>query len=272
LARQIEVLTPENIPLILEPAGIGSRFGAMLVDLAWQVGIFILLAIFTGILTAIFGWSTSGPIVEVLMIVAVFLLVFGYFILFETVWNGQTPGKRSFGLRVLRDGGRPVDFFSVATRNLVRVADFLPVSYAIGAGAIFFHPQYKRLGDMAAGTIVVRERGARTLGFAWGQKKQDMATIASAQFKGAHLPPTTNEPADVLTPEEMALMRRFAIRRWEMTPDDAERMGYRIIVPLVARLNLSFVEGAPPLYANLISTIVAQLDRVQAERDAGRTL
>lgn len=268
MARTIEVLTPENIPLTMEPAGIGTRFGAVLVDMMIQVVVFLLVTIGGAIATI---WYPT--ILNIVMIVAGFLLVFGYFILFETLWNGQTPGKKYFGLRVVRDGGRPVDFFSVATRNLVRLADFLPVSYVLGAGAIFFHPQYKRLGDMAAGTVVVREREAKTLGFAWGsKKKEDAAKAASAQFKTARLPDTVTPPADMLTAGEQALLRRFALRRWEMTPDDAERMGYRIIVPLVARLNLSFVPGAPPHYADLVSTIVADLDRTQEEWEAGRTL
>lgn len=272
MARQIEVLTPENIPLTLEPAGIGSRFGAMLVDLAIQLGIAIAGLIVGGILSIWVDMATGSTVFTALLIISGFLLLFGYFILFETIWNGQTPGKRAFGLRVVRDGGRPVDFFSVATRNLVRIADFLPVSYAIGAGTIFFSPQYKRLGDMAAGTVVIREREARSLGFAWGKKKLDAATTAAAQFQTARLPETVNEPADVLTAEEASLMRRFALRRWEMTPDDAERLGYRIIVPLVSRMNLTFVAGAHPRYADLVSTIVAHLDRVQTERDTGRPL
>ncbi|MBC8138101.1 MAG: RDD family protein [Fibrella sp.] len=272
MARTIEVLTPENIPLTMEPAGIGTRFGAVLLDMLIQLGIFVGLAIVGGIAALILQWNGISSVLNIILIVGGFLLLFGYFILFETLWNGQTPGKKFFGLRVVRDGGRPVDFFSVATRNLVRLADFLPVSYAFGAGAIFFHPQYKRLGDMAAGTVVVREREAKTLGFAWGKKKEDAAQVQSAQFKTARLPDTVIPPDGVLTPEEQALLRRFAIRRWEMTPDDAERMGYRIIVPLVARLNLTFVAGAPPHYADLVSTIVADLDRAQEEIGAGRTL
>ncbi len=272
MARTIEVLTPESIPLTLEPAGIGTRFGAVLVDMMIQLVTALVGLIVGSIASALLGWSFGSTLFEVFVIIGGFLLLFGYFILFETIWNGQTPGKKMFGLRVVRDGGRPVDFFSVATRNLVRIADFLPMVYAFGAGAIFFHPQYKRLGDMAAGTVVVREREAKTLGFGWGKKKDDAAKAASAQFKTARLPDTVNPPANILNPEEQALLRRFAIRRWEMTPDDAERLAYRIIVPLVARLNLTFVPGAAPHYADLVSTIVADLDRAQEEREAGRTM
>ncbi|MBC8140686.1 MAG: RDD family protein [Armatimonadetes bacterium] len=286
MARTIEVLTPENITLSLEPAGIGTRFGAVLLDMLIQFGIAIGGSILLGMGTGLLGWNVGGTVFEVSLIIGGFLLLFGYFILFETIWNGQTPGKKAFGLRVVKDGGRPVDFLAVAIRNLVRLADFLPGVYAFGAGAIFFNRQYKRFGDMAAGTIVIREREARTLGFAWKPEpkknpKQDANVsksvaaaqlAAAAQFKNARLPETATNPDVVLTHGEQALMRRFALRRWEMTPDDAERMGYRIIVPLVSRLNLQFVAGAPPHYADLVSTVVAELDRTQEERDAGRTL
>ena len=271
MARTLEILTPESIPLTLEPAGIATRLGANLIDIAVQVGIFALGAILFGLLSLWARALTESTVIQAAAIIAGFLLMFGYHILFETVWNGQTPGKRVFGIRVVRDGGLPVDFFSVATRNLVRIADFLPLVYGFGASAIFLSPQYKRLGDMAAGTIVIRERQAKTLGFAW-KRKPDATAVGIAQFKAARLPDAVRPPIDALNGSEQALIRRFALRRWEMTPDDAERLGYRIVVPLVAKLNLVFVAGAAPHYADLVSTIVADLDRAQEERDAGRTL
>lgn len=285
MARTIDVLTPENITLSLEPAGIATRFGAVLIDVLVQLFIAVAGTIVLAIGSGLLGWRLAGTLFQVSLTIGGFLLLFGYFIFFEALWNGQTPGKKMFGLRVVKDAGRPVDFLSVVIRNLVRIADFMPGLYALGAGAIFFSPQYKRFGDMAAGTVVIREREARTLGFAWKPEpkkpKKDnnvsksvaaAQVAAAAQFKNARLPETANTPDDVLTPGEQALMRRFALRRWEMTPDDAERMGYRIIVPLVSRLNLQFVAGAPPHYADLVSTTVAELDRAQEERDAGRTL
>lgn len=271
MPRTLEILTPENIPLNLEPAGIATRFGAALIDIMIQVGIFVIGSIVFAILSIFARALGDSTVIQAVAIIAGFLLLFGYHILFETIWNGQTPGKRVFGIRVVKDGGRPVDFFSVATRNLVRIADFLPASYGFGAGAIFLSPQYKRLGDMAAGTVVIRERQAKTLGFAW-RRKPDAVQIGIAQFRGAKLPDTVRSPIDVLNLAEQALLRRFALRRWEMTPDDSERLGYRIMVPLVAKLNIIFDPNAQPNYADLVSTIVAYLDRAQEARDAGRTL
>ncbi len=92
-----------------------------------------------------------------------FLLIFGYFVFFETLWSGQTPGKRWMGLRVICDDGRPVTFFQAMVRNLIRLVDIMPVaavapSYFVGILSIFISAKNRRLGDLAAGTVVVRER------------------------------------------------------------------------------------------------------------------
>jgi uncharacterized RDD family membrane protein YckC len=255
LARQLEVVTPENVPITFEMAGIGSRFGAMLVDLLIQVVVYIAGLIGGVILAQFFEFFQAGNVVLALMIIGGFLLVFGYFIFFETLWNGQTPGKRAFHLRVIRDGGYPITFAAAATRNLVRIADFLPVSYAAGALSTFFHPQYKRLGDMAAGTVVVKER---ELGNVW---QLGIRAPKSVGGQGTpKLPETVNDPVQVLDPQEIAVLRRFALRRWEMTADDAERVAYRLIVPMVGRLNLTFLPGVAPRYADLVTVMVADID------------
>jgi len=265
--REVTVVTPENIPLRLELAGLGSRFGALLVDLAIQIATLIVVGIIAVIVAAftesfwgsvagraLSGWVTAGGIL------LTFAILFGYFILFETVWNGQTPGKKIFNLRVVRDGGYPVTFLASATRNLIRLADFLPMAFAAGALSVFFHAQYKRLGDLAAGTVVVKERpvfpllpfGATAPGAVAGpQAGEAAATLERASIR---------HPSDHLTRDEQDLLRRFARRRWEMAPDDAERLAYRLVVSLVPRLNLTFVAGAPPRYADLVSVLVAALD------------
>ncbi len=260
MPREVTVITPENIPLTLELAGLGSRFGALLLDITIQTLVTLTL-FFVGAMAAaaaslsgLSGWLTA------LGVIAVFLIWFGYFILFETIWNGQTPGKKAFGLRVVRDGGYPINVFSAAARNLIRIADFVPVAYGVGALAVFFHPQYKRLGDLAAGTLVVKERAAGSLGAGSYVPRATTQNAVSGM-----LPPTVRHPSDVLSADELALLRRFALRRWEMTPDDSERLAYRLVVPLVERLNLTFVPGAPPRYADLVSVLVAAADAREEE-------
>lgn len=267
MPRQMTVVTPENIPITLELAGLGARFGALLIDLLVQALTAMILFTVAGILVAVLGTSSAlagaAAFVWALVTIAGFLILFGYFILFEAIWNGQTPGKRMFGLRVVRDGGYPINIFAVATRNLIRIADFLPVSYGVGALSVFFHPQYKRLGDLAAGTVVVKERESRSLGAVEQDGAQSVGIASSAT-----LPETMRHPADVLTPDEIALLRRFARRRWEMTSDDSERFAYRLIVPMITRLNLVFVPGVAPRYADLASVLVAAVDAREAAREA----
>ena len=98
------------------------------------------------------------PIALALLIGVVYLLWFGYDLLYEAVRNGQTPGKRVAGIRVIREGGAPVDFRAAAVRNLLGLADLLPGFYVLGAIIILVTPKRQRLGDLGAGTIVVRER------------------------------------------------------------------------------------------------------------------
>lgn len=264
MSREITVITPENIPLTLELAGLGSRFGAVLVDMVAQAVVTLVLLIGGSIALVATAFS-SEEIIGGWLIAAgtllLFLIWFGYFILFETIWNGQTPGKRLFALRVVRDGGYPITVFAALARNLVRVADFLPIGYGVGAVVVFAHPEYKRLGDLAAGTLVVKERPA---------------VPPPVRDSGAHreetapvLPPGMQHPADVLSAEEIALLRRFAIRRWQMTSDDSERLAYRLIVPLVPRLNLSFSPDVPPRYADLVSFLVAAADARETDEAPG---
>jgi uncharacterized RDD family membrane protein YckC len=260
VAREITVITPENIPLTFELAGLATRFGAYLIDLLIQLIVtFAVGIIFAIVLGAgnIAGSSRMEGIIGASAILGFFVIWFGYFMLFEAIWNGQTPGKRAFGLRVMRDGGYPTNFFAVATRNLIRIADFIPMNYGIGALAMFFNPQYKRLGDMVAGTVVIKEHAARSLGSiesVWGQRARGSAPSGL-------LPDGVANPYDVLAPSELDLLRRYALRRWEMTSDDSERLAYRLVVPLVPRLGITFVRGAAPRYADLVSVLVAAADR-----------
>ena len=93
------------------------------------------------------------------MIFAGFLLVWGYFSLFEAFWRGQTPGKRAMKLRVIKDAGRQITLFESLARNLLRIVDYFPGLYLTGVITMLCNKRSKRLGDLAAGTLVVHERG-----------------------------------------------------------------------------------------------------------------
>jgi uncharacterized RDD family membrane protein YckC len=286
VSREATIVTPENIPLTLELAGLGSRFSALAIDLLIQSAV-----LFAGLMLIVFLDDPMKRIGlewlnDTLAIVYSFVIVYGYFIFFETIWNGQTIGKRAVGLRVIREGGYPVTFFSVASRNLMRVVDSLPV-YGIGAMTVFLNPQYKRLGDLVAGTVVIKEREARFLNAVFVETSaihvrptgaptvgeeaasETMVTLRPKRtaYSGPRLPDSAKEPFDILTEEELELLRRFSSRRWEMLPDDAERLAYRLIAPLVPRLNITFLPNVAPRYADLASVIVGTADLTATERE-----
>jgi uncharacterized membrane protein SpoIIM required for sporulation/uncharacterized RDD family membrane protein YckC len=154
--QRLQVETPEHVVLDLEIAGVGSRSLAALIDLmilvGAAVGAFIVLAIAAG-----FGF-TVGSIGGAILLFLAFAVWTGYFIVFEGLRQGQTPGKRLVGIRVVSDTGNAVGLGAAAARNLLRIADFMPPPYLIGLLLIALHPRGKRLGDMVAGTVVARDR------------------------------------------------------------------------------------------------------------------
>lgn len=155
--------TPENVIFGYEVAGLGSRFLAAAVDssliLLLEIGITGLVSV----LNNLFNLDRLGDWLVAVYLLAAFALLWGYYIVFETLWNGQTPGKRWAKLRVIRIDGLPISLSEALVRNLVRLVDFLPLLYAAGVVAMFLNAQARRLGDLAAGTLVVYDQGATSL-------------------------------------------------------------------------------------------------------------
>jgi uncharacterized RDD family membrane protein YckC len=161
LSDKLSIETPEQISLDFEMAGLGSRFLALFVDLLLKwvaIGFVVLVAIMFGAASFTSMGSKGWIWVAALMIAGYFLLDWAYFAGFEIVWKGQTPGKRFTGLRVINESGREAQVFEAVIRNLLRPIDALPFGYAIGAIVMFISPQHKRIGDYAAGTIVIHDR------------------------------------------------------------------------------------------------------------------
>jgi uncharacterized RDD family membrane protein YckC len=149
-----EVVTPEGVALHLPVAGPVPRAVAWTIDLAIRLGILMLV----GTLLALLGAAGQG-----LYLIAMFLIFWAYPILFEVLWDGQTPGKKAMSLRVVNGDGAPLGWLPAITRNLLRTVDMLPFGYAAGLIACLADPHARRLGDMVAGTLVVhneRERDA----------------------------------------------------------------------------------------------------------------
>ncbi len=154
--QHLEIETPEHVVLDLEIAGLGSRALAAVLDMAILIGAALAVLLVAWILST-FGMSL-GHMGSALLLLASFVAWNGYFILFEGLRRGQTPGKRLAGIRVVMDTGHAVSFGAAAARNLLRVADALPPPYLIGLLLVAFHPRGKRLGDLVAGTVVARDR------------------------------------------------------------------------------------------------------------------
>ncbi len=160
----LRIDTPENVTFDYEVAGIGSRFLAALVDTA-LIGLLQVIVIGTLIVLGFELSSVSSSGSRVYWLLALlglisFVFFWGYYIFFEALWNGQTPGKRMIGLRVIRLDGTPVSLAEVVIRNLLRILDLLPTAYGVGVVTMFITDKSRRLGDLAAGTVVVHDRKA----------------------------------------------------------------------------------------------------------------
>lgn len=150
-----EVETPEGVELQLRAAGPVARALAFVIDLLLRGVILVLLSI---------GLSIVGNFGMGLFLIVVFMMEWFYPVLFEVYRQGETPGKRMLGLRVLNDNGTPVGWGPSLVRNLLRAVDFLPSFYGFGLASMLLSRDFKRLGDHAAGTIVVyQDRGLRNV-------------------------------------------------------------------------------------------------------------
>jgi uncharacterized RDD family membrane protein YckC len=157
---QLSIETPELVAIQMPLAGIGSRFIALLVDyLIWIPSFLLLGKIFSFFLPGISAFSKhSEQWAVAVYLFLTFLFNWGYFTLFEAFWNGRTPGKRVARIRVIQRSGRSIGLFESMARNFIRYIDQIPLFYAVGAIAIFATRDHQRLGDLAAGTLVVRDR------------------------------------------------------------------------------------------------------------------
>ena len=162
--EQVGIKTPEFVSLQFQPAGLGSRAAAFMIDqlilMVANIAIIAILLFFVVGEPTVMGSDMSTIIIAIAVIV-LFIINYGYFIVMEFFSGGKTIGKRIVGIRVIQDNGHSITLLSSFIRNFLRLVDALPTSYLVGILMIFFHSQHKRLGDLVAGTIVVHERKAK---------------------------------------------------------------------------------------------------------------
>jgi uncharacterized RDD family membrane protein YckC len=201
---QIRIETPEQIALEFPLAGIGSRFLAFAIDTVLQFVLYIAgsFAFFAAVSYTKWspGWLNRVPVswVPALLILFFFCIYWGYFALFETLWRGQTPGKRLAGIRVIKDTGRPINVYEGVTRNLLRAVDGLPGMYFVGLVTMMISQRNQRLGDHLAGSIVVHEKKSEEIRPEWPAGNQAAESVPQLS---------------VVTPEELVLIETYLQRR-----------------------------------------------------------
>jgi uncharacterized RDD family membrane protein YckC len=242
--------TPERVPLEFALASIGNRFLAVAIDHFIQYfSMFLIAWVFlsiSGLDTA--GSSASFILAEMpkwtiaILIIILFLLFAGYFVFFEWLWNGQTPGKRLLKLRVIREDGRPITLWEAMARNLLRIFDAIPgfilPVYSIGLITIFLSRRDQRVGDIFAGTVVIRERADEAPTF-----EETFATenrISDLAFRRVHKPAKFQADINLLTENEMEVVENFLRRRWDLSERQRLWMAWRVALPIMYKLKPNY--------------------------------
>jgi uncharacterized RDD family membrane protein YckC len=223
---QLTIDTPELIALELPLAGIGSRFMALVVDTLLQGLLYALLGVLAwlGLRWLAGPLRLLGAFAPAVLLFAAFCVYWGYFAVFETLWKGQTPGKRLAGIRVIKDSGRSIGAVDAVGRNLLRAIDGLPGFYGVGLVSMIVSRQSRRLGDYVAGTVVVHDKTTLEV------RPYVESRPAQAGFLAG---------ANRITPEELLLVETYLQRRYDydlavrtQTADTiAERIRARLDLP-----------------------------------------
>jgi uncharacterized RDD family membrane protein YckC len=246
---QLSIDTPELVDIEMPLAGIGSRFIALLVDyLIWGAAFFVLVLLSVVILPGIGAFSKiSEQWAVAIVIFIIFLLNWGYFTLFEAFWNGRTPGKRIARIRVIQRSGRAIGLFESMARNLVRYVDQLPFFYAVGVITMFVTRQHQRLGDLAAGTLVVRDREQEAP--LWGES--GARTFTAQVFAPAAPAPEPHHAFSLpsagvsrLSPADLEVLEGFFARRLDMSLATRQALAQRIAQAIQAKSGLEPPTGA----------------------------
>ena len=205
LDTRLSIETPEGTEIAVQPAGPVVRSLAYSTDLAIRLAIQLALAI---------PLAVAGTLGLGILSICVFILEWFYPVFFELLAHGMTPGKRVLGIQVIHEDGTPVSASSSVIRNLLRFADFFPFVYTGGLVSMIVSRNFKRLGDLAAGTIVI-----------YRPERTEAPVLPEARFRPPPIP---------LTLEERGAIVRFAERSTELSPARSEELA-RILSPLVDR-------------------------------------
>jgi uncharacterized RDD family membrane protein YckC len=222
---EVRIETPEQIDVSLEVVGLVSRFLARSVDWLFKSLLVSALLVPALILFALVGVAFEDKAGHVSMLLVAllvgvgFAMMLGYDVYAEVRHNGQTPGKMLTGIRVVRDSGAPVDFRTACVRNLLCAADFLPVFYFLGSLLVLLSSRNQRLGDLAAGTLVIRERASAPP----GDVGKLVARLASPDVA------FTADQLAACAPSSLGILRSFFQRYAQFDPGPRRRLAGTLV-------------------------------------------
>jgi uncharacterized RDD family membrane protein YckC len=245
----LTISTPEGVDLHLTLAGPASRFVSALVDIVIQLVLLICAAVVLGTI----GSSAQGGTLVLVWFVLSFALITFYDVFFEVFNSGRTPGKLINGLRVVRVEGHPVTFLTSAIRNIIRPIDFLPSVYLLGAVVILATRKNQRVGDVVAGTIVVRD-GSHGL-----RRGSRRSADPPPPVRDVEVPPHGAWDTSRITAEELAAVRQFLERRHDIQQSARAELARTLAERLRPK-----VTGAPPQLRGeqfLTALVAAKLER-----------
>lgn len=238
MEERVYISTPDHVSLEFELAGPGSRFSAYVIDFVFNVLLIIaiiLTAYLTGALVTLrslagISAGASASWIWALVVLIIFLINWGYYVFFEGVGKGSTPGKKRMGIRVIRQDGLPIGLREAALRNLVRAADMLPPpSYILGGLVMHFDPHGRRLGDMVAGTYVVVEKfdlaAQGASGAAWARRVEQGRSRQVLTL-----------PRGAISAQQLGLIEQFLARSHQLSKERRRQLIWQITEPLLPLL------------------------------------
>jgi uncharacterized RDD family membrane protein YckC len=253
----LTIRTPEYVGFQYILAGLGSRATAFLLDTA--IRFLFVLVIFVVIMLLFSGLSldptgilsgVSKNWIMALGVIAYGMIDLGYFLLFEALWNGQTPGKRQQRLRVIRMDGSPIGWLGSAIRNILRAVDILAGVYPVGFVVMFLSKNSQRIGDYAAGTVVIVERSR-------GVPKESSAL----QNEDAEERGDIETYISTLEPKQYQVLRSFIERRDEMDQDHRQQLARLLVQRLLERWEISTKLDIS--YESFLEKVVESYERIR---------
>jgi uncharacterized RDD family membrane protein YckC len=246
---ELIVATPERVSFDFQIAGLGTRAIAQILDLL-IVAVIEVAVVFFGIAAG--AGTNSATVMWLIIIVLSFVNVFGYFWASEALWSGQTIGKKAFRLRAVGDRGEPLTFMQAGIRNIVRIIDFLPYGYGVGMIVLFANGKGKRLGDLAAGTLVVKDSDNVRLWELAGGRRQVVAP---------GLPPPPNGPPGAVNQDPPPSGARVTFPPSPYVPVTAAELTLRRLDPDFRRFITAYARRRPQLTLDLRVQLAATVDR-----------